>query len=442
MKKFGHLYEKLRSSFWSVPLVMILMALLLAWLMRTLDNLAALPLSDRQGWSLPSLLQIRDTESARALLSVIAGSTITVAGTVFSITMVALTLASNQYGPHLVRNFIRDRGTQVSLGIFLATFTYALVTMRVIGRSGGALGSYGFSVQFALLLTLASIGCLVYFIHNVAQSIQADNITQRVYSEFYQSINREYPETTDADKGQLFDVSRLKLGNNQMAVPTSRSGYVQFIDREKLISIARQYNCCIKIECHPGSFLHSWNDIGRIYQDQNNSPALSQSQVQSAILIGSLPTSEQDVVFCIQQLSQIAVRALSSGINDPFTAYSSVERLVEGLGKVLLRPELPNCFTDSSNQLRLISCRLEFSQLLSAALDEIIEHGHSNGVFILHLLNSLSNLTGICRRKKDKSALSDYLSRLSEDSDFYIKSASDLNAIKEKISDIQTRLTD
>jgi len=421
---------------------MILMALLLAWLMRTLDNLAALSLSGTQGWPLLNLLQIRDTESARVLLSVIAGSTITVAGTVFSITMVALTLASNQYGPHLVRNFIRDRSTQASLGIFLATFTYALVTMSAIGISEGGLDSYSFSVQFAMLLTLTSIGYLIYFIHNVAQSIQVDNITQRVYSEFYQSINREYPEATGADNGQLFDVSRLKLGNNQMAVPTSRSGYVQFIDREKLISIARQHNCCIKIQCHPGSYLHSWNDIGRIYQDQNISPAISPSQVQSAVLIGSLPTSEQDVVFCIQQLTQIAVRALSSGINDPFTAYSSVERLVEGLGKVLLRPELPNCFTDSSNQLRLISCRLEFSQLLSAALDEIIEHGRSNGVFILNLLNSLNHLTGICRRKKDKSALSEYLNRLSGDSHFYIKSTNDLNAIKEKISDIQARLTD
>ncbi|USD20478.1 DUF2254 domain-containing protein [Microbulbifer variabilis] len=238
-KHLLHFYERLRSSFWSVPLVMILSALLLAYLMRQLDALlSALPLFETGHIATLDWLHMTDVNSARALLSVIAGSTITVAGTVFSITVVALPLASYQFGPHLVRNFIRDRSTQESLGIFLSTYVYALVTMRGIEGSTGEITTYGFAIQVALLLTLIRVGYLVYFIHNVAQSIQVDNIAHQINLEFHQAINREYPSSTEPKRGEHFDTERLALGPGRIPFPTPRGGYIQIIDREKMIAIA------------------------------------------------------------------------------------------------------------------------------------------------------------------------------------------------------------
>ncbi|WP_444886901.1 DUF2254 domain-containing protein [Microbulbifer sp. JMSA008] len=438
-KHLLHFYERLRSSFWSVPLVMILSALLLAYLMRQLDALlSALPVFETGHIATLDWLHMTDVNSARALLSVIAGSTITVAGTVFSITVVALTLASNQFGPHLVRNFIRDRSTQGSLGIFLSTYVYALVTMRGIEGSTGEITTYGFAIQVALLLTLISVGYLVYFIHNVAQSIQVDNIAHQINLEFHQAINREYPSSTEPKRGEHFDTERLALGPGWIPLPTPRGGYIQIIDREKMIAIAEKFNCCVQVHCHPGSYVHHWGHIGRIYQGDN--PEKIIPPLQSALQIGALPTAEQDIVFSVRQLSQIAVRALSPGINDPFTAYSCVDRLIEGLGTVLQRPEPANCFTDSSGALRLISCKLEFAQLLDASLDEIVEHGRANGVFMRHLLNALEHLAEVCQREKDKAALFNYLQRLANDNKNFIKSETDSTEIQQIISAIQKKL--
>ncbi|MFC6632362.1 DUF2254 domain-containing protein [Microbulbifer taiwanensis] len=430
-----HLGERLRSSFWSLPLLMILAAIALANLLRLVD--ASIDPARLTGldW-----LRLRDPDSARALLSTIAGSTITVAGTVFSITVVALTLASNQFGPRLVRNFIRDRGTQVSLGIFLSTFVYALVTMRSIDTLGERASNYDLAVQTALLLALISIGFLIYFIHNVAQSIQVDNIAHRINREFHRAIEREYPRSPGDNGGDKFDSERLELGSGWINIPAGRGGYVQLVDREKLVALARAFDCCLQIQCHAGSYLHHWGTIGRIYQAKDSADELI-PQVQSALQIGSLPTSEQDIVYSVRQLSQIAVRALSPGVNDPYTAYSCIDRLIEGLGTVLQRPQPPNCFSDADGRLRLVSCELEFTQLLDAALDEICEHGRSNGVVMRHLLNALSDLADVCTRKNDKKSLHDYLQRLAEDSRIFIESRSDLQIIGEKISAVQKKLT-
>ncbi|SHE90987.1 Uncharacterized membrane protein [Microbulbifer donghaiensis] len=436
MKKYlVHLSEKMRSSFWSVPLLMIASAIVLAFVLRLLDTAIDPASITGLDW-----LRLRDADSARALLQVIAGSTITVAGTVFSITVVALTLASNQFGPRLVRNFIRDRGTQVSLGIFLSTFVYALVTMRSIGTLGDTTSKYDLAVQAALLLALISICYLIYFIHNVAQSIQVDNIAHQINLEFHRAIEREYPHATEDTRGEKFDIERLELGTGWINIPADRGGYVQFVDRQRLIAVAEDCDCCLFISCHAGGYMHHWGSIGRIYQARENADALI-SRVQAAVEIGSLPTAEQDIVFSIRQLAQIAERALSPGINDPFTAYACIDRLIEGLGTVLQRPEPPNCFKDEDGRLRLVSCELEFSQLLDAALDEIYEHSRGNGVVMRHLLNALADLAAVCAREHDRKALYDYLQRMADDNSAYIKSRSDQKVIQEKIAAIQNELT-
>ncbi|WP_160152929.1 DUF2254 domain-containing protein [Microbulbifer sp. ALW1] len=433
-----HLSERLRASFWLIPAVMMAAAILLAHTLLALDQILEVDHYPGFRW-----LELRDRESARALLSTIAGSTITVAGTVFSITTVALTLAANQFGPHLVRNFIRDRSTQASLGIFLSTFVYALMVMRGIQAGHQSGENQSLAVSMAILLALVCIAYLIYFIHNVAQSIQVDNITFHINREFRQALEQIYPTEESRDpRNTRVEERDLNIDSNCLCVPTSSSGYVQLIDRQKLMRWATDNDCCIRLECHPGTFLNHWSCMARVFDPprQIDSGEIARA-IQGAITIGAQPTAEQDIVFSIRQLAQIAVRALSPGVNDPFTAYSCIDRLIDGIGVILQRPPLPNCFHDTNNQLRLVTRELDFADVLAAALDEIREYGSQSAVVMRRLLDALHELAEICDRQEDKRALNQVLDRLVEDCENLIDDKFDTAAVQGKINRVRNRLT-
>ena len=433
-----HLTDRLRTSFWLIPAVMMATAILLAQILLSLDQTFSFDHLPGFRW-----LALRDHDSARALLSTIAGSTITVAGTVFSITTVALTLAANQFGPHLVRNFIRDRGTQVSLGIFLATFVYALMVMRGIEKSTVTSESQSLAVSMAILLALCCMGYLVYFIHNVAQSIQVDNITYSINRQFRRSLEHIYPPEDSRDpRNSRTDLRDLSLSDNFMRITPQTGGYVQLIDRDKLKHWATENNCCILLQCHPGSYLNHWSTMARVYDPPRDiDSGKIACEIQSAITIGSKPTAEQDIVFSIRQLAQIAVRALSPGVNDPYTAYSCIDRLIDGIGVVVQRPPLPNCFHDDEQKLRLITSELDFADVLDAALDELREYGSQSAVVMRRLLDALNELAGICTRQEDKRALLHSLDRLAEDCENLIEDKFDTEAIQRKITRARNHLT-
>ncbi|WP_237065838.1 DUF2254 domain-containing protein [Microbulbifer guangxiensis] len=430
--------ERMRSSFWMIPALMMAASIGLAQLMLYLDKVTTLSTLPGLSW-----MGLEDPDSARSLLTTIAASTITVAGTVFSITMVALTLASNQFGPRLVRNFMRDRGTQVALGIFLATFIYALMVLRGINALQDPGASHDLSVHTAFVLSLISIAFLIYFIHNVALSIQVDNVTYHINREFSAAIDEHYPSERKFDKRvQCYPPDKLKLGENYLSIFTEESGYLLAVDKSALIAWAEKHDCSIRLDWHPGSFINHWSRVARIYEPprQLDSEDIS-ATINGAISMGPLPTAEQDVVFSIHQMAQIAVRALSPGINDPFTAYSCIDRLVDGIGKVLQRPELPNCFHDEQGKLRLVTTVLDFTDLLNAAFDEIREYGRESGVVMRHLLNALRDLAEICTRKKDIHCFNAYLDRLEEDVAISVEDQFDRKAAEEKITEIRYRLS-
>ncbi|WP_346837015.1 DUF2254 domain-containing protein [Microbulbifer sp. SAOS-129_SWC] len=433
-QRLQHIGERLRASFWLIPAVMVFAAIVLAQALLYLDRSGVLS-------NLPGL-SLRDPNSARSLLSTIAASTITVAGTVFSITTVALSLASSQFGPRLVRNFMRDRGTQFAMGMFLSTFVYALMTIRGIDALSDGGDSHVAGIHAAVLLALISIGTLIYFIHNVAQSIQVDNVTFNINREFSNAIDRHYPAARHGHENAEFcDLRQLALGDNALNVFSGGSGYILSIDRNKLVAWAREHGCCILLDCHAGSYVHHWSRVARIYQPPRTiDSAEISTAINQTINIDRLPTAEQDIVFSIHQLAQIAVRALSPGINDPYTAYSCIDRLVDGIGKVLQRPQLPNCFHDDDGELRLVTTVLDFDDLLRAAFDEIREYGRSSGVVMHHLLNNLIELADICSRRVDKRALDNYSYRLEEDCDKFIKDRYDRELIGKKIHCIRQRV--
>ncbi|MCQ3829391.1 DUF2254 domain-containing protein [Microbulbifer elongatus] len=431
-----HLAERLRASFWVIPAIMMAAAILFAQGFLSIDrhwNVEQLP---GLGW-----LQLRDPDSARALLSAVASSTITVAGTVFSITTVALTLASNQFGPRLVRNFIRDRGTQISLGIFLSTFVYALLVMRGIDTSGPR-HHHTLAVSFALLMALACIAYLIYFIHNVAQSIQIDNITFEINREFRNALDTIYPaDDCRNPRTCRRDIRDIPLADDRLQVRANKEGYIQRIDNRKLIAWACEHQCTVRLKIHPGAFLYHWGSIATVHNPPRNidSQAIAEA-IQGAITLGAQPTAEQDVIFSVRQLAQIAVRALSPGINDPFTAYTCIDRLVDGIGIILQRPALPNCFHDDDQNLRLVTTELNFADVLAAALDEIREYGRDSGVVMRHLCSALIALAEICSRKEEQQALRQLIQRLQEDCEISLKDRFDVAAIQKQLSKMRSEL--
>ncbi|MBN8431017.1 DUF2254 domain-containing protein [Microbulbifer salipaludis] len=431
-----HISERLRASFWVIPAIMMAAAILLAQGCLAFDQHRDLDQLPGLGW-----LTLRDPDSARALLAAIASSTITVAGTVFSITTVALTLASNQFGPRLVRNFIRDRGTQISLGIFLSTFVYALLAMRGIDTSVPG-NRHTLTISFALLLTLACIAYLIYFIHNVAQSIQIDNITFRINSEFRAALDGIYPREHCLDpRFRRQDLRKIHLGDDVLGVRAHKEGYVQRIDRQKLIDWASEHQCCIWLDMHPGTFLYHWGSVARIYNPPRHMDTRAiEDVVLGAIALGPQPTAEQDVIFSVRQLAQIAVRALSPGINDPFTAYTCIDRLIDGMGIVLQRPELPNCFSDDEDVLRLVTIELDFADVLAAALDEIREYGRDSGVVMRHLLSALNELAEICTRDADRKAMRTLIERLEEDCSKGVQDSFDSTTVQKQLNAMRNTL--
>src|SRR5690606_25797414 len=193
-------------------------------------------------------------------------------------------------------------------------------------------------------------------------------------------------------------------------------GYVQMINRPALIDWAKAHNCRVQLLCHPGIFAFHWRPVARVYDPPRDLDSQEiANDILNAITLGPQATAEQDIIFSIRQLAQIAVRALSPGINDPFTAYSCIDRLVDGVGIVLQRPPLPNCFHDDQEQLRLVVNELDFTDVLAAALDEIREYGRSSGVVMRHLIGALIELAEICSRREDCRALSALVKRLAED---------------------------
>ena len=434
--KLLHISEQLRASFWAIPALMMIVAIVLAQTFLAIDRTYEIDHLPGFTW-----LRLRDPDSARALLSTIAGSTISVAGTVFSITTVALTLASNQFGPRLVRNFIRDRGTQTSLGIFLSTFVYALMVMRGLGADADT-DRHTLTVSFALLMALACIAYLIYFIHNVAQSIQIDNITFHINREFRTALETIYPsEDCRAPNASREDLRSLQLGDDCLCVRAQKEGYVQRIDRQKLIDWASANNCRIRLECHPGTFLYHWGCMARVFDPPReiDSQALA-AAIQNAVTLGPQPTAEQDIIFSVRQLAQIAVRALSPGINDPFTAYTCIDRLVDGIGVILQRPTLPNCFQDTDGNLRLVVSELNLTDVLAAALDEIREYGRTSGVVMRHLCSALIELAEICTKPEDKQALTGLIQRLQEDCEISLGDKFDIATIQKQLSKMRSEL--
>jgi uncharacterized membrane protein len=349
---------------------------------------------------------------ARQVLSVISGSMITVAGTVFSVTIAAVVYASGQYGPRLLSNFMSDRGNQVTLGTFIATFVYCLLILRTVRSAGEAGGGAGFVPNLALLvgvvLALCSIGVLIFFIHHVPQQLHINSVVQGVGAKLLGEVGARFPRfigapPTDGEAGPgpgpipatfRLDAS-VADGAQRGLVAAAATGYLQVIDDDAILNLAREHDLVLRLQYQPGDFVH----VGRILAEAwppHRCDEATATAISRAFAVGSRRTALQDIRFLMDELVEIAGRALSPGVNDPFTAVTCLDWLGAAFSDLAGR-ELPSHLRlDEDGALRVISHPVTFDGFMERGFGALAQYCSGDMVAALGFLRALGAVSLGC----------------------------------------------
>jgi uncharacterized membrane protein len=365
---------------------MAILALLLAAAMVWLDSHHMATWMDGLPW-----LYAARPSGARSLLSSIGGSMIGVAGTTFSVTIAAVVYASGQYGPRLLSNFMSDRGNQVTLGTFIATFLYSLVVLRTIRSPDDAAGETAFVPQLAvlvgLLLVLCSIAVLIYFIHHVPSRIHINSVIERIGDRLLLEIDHRFPKLIGDPVDMPDDAGAIPTAfasdatpamlRQRVCVRARDAGYVQLIDADALLQVARDQDLVVRLQYQPGDFIHRGSTLMEVWPaDRLDDKAID--ALRDSFASGSRRTALQDLRFLIDELVEIAARALSPGVNDPFTANSCLDWLGAALAD-LGRLELPSRLrADDDGQLRVITHPVTFAGFVDRAFGALSQYASAD----------------------------------------------------------------
>lgn len=414
------IWETIHTSFWFVPGIMVLGALVLSFVTVSFDQRTmSVKFANSLGfvWS-------GGAEGARSLLSTIAGSMITVAGVVFSITIVALTLASSQFGPRLLRNFVQDIGNQITLGTFIATFLYCILVLRTVrGQNDGGFIPF-ISITCGVALAIASLGVLIFFIHHVSTSIQAENLIAKVGQALCTAVEVHFPEArpqgSQQDAQQAFDQQLKSL--LRVPVVSNRSGYLQRIDRDQLLSRAQKDDLWVVLKKGPGDFVIFDDVLADVWMRPGNTQSGSlESDLNKHFGLGHQRTESQDVRYGARQLSEIAARALSPGINDPYTAIACIDWMTDALARIARRQPAPRLFADRRGEIRLVESTPSFEDMCGATLEPIIAYGLDSALVARHLIASIRRVAQYTRCTADAFILQRYRQRVASQAKVMLK---------------------
>ncbi|MDQ2868745.1 MAG: DUF2254 domain-containing protein [Verrucomicrobiota bacterium] len=424
-------WERLRTSYWFIPGLLALSATALSFLTVHIDALVNAKWVRATGW-----IWAGSAEGARNVLATIAGSAITVAGVIFSITIVSLTLASSQFGPRLLRNFMADRATQFVLGIFVSSFLYCLLVLRTIRGTGETQFVPYLSVTCGLIFAVVSVGFLIFFIHHVSNSILAENLIVRVARELEEGIERLFPEA-------IGDGAASAIENDGQTLPQTESfsllapanGFIQAIDAEHILHLATKRNLVVRLHRRPGDFVARESRLAEVWPKEEASRAALTDMIE-AYYFGRTRTPTQDVEYSIDQLVEVAVRALSPGINDPFTAITCLEWLGVALSRVGNRKMPSRYRCDDDGKLRVVSDVTDFRGLASAALDQIRQYGCSSMAVTLRMLDVVGRVCAEIASAENRATLFEHAEKIRDDGVAAVRNQRDGAAIEEKFREV------
>jgi uncharacterized membrane protein len=393
--KLATIWDSMRSSYWFAPALMAMGAILLAAITLTIDSRFKASGVPETAW----VFYAGGPEGARTLLTMLATSMLTVFGVVFSIVIVALTLASSQFGSRLIRTFLSDTIDQIAVGTFISTFVYCLLVMRTVGGQKNDAFVPHLSVSVAILLALLSLGVLIYFINHLSVSLQASYIIATVGADLKRTIEFELterdpskPDTSPVEIDQRFTSATAP-------VTASSGGYVQAIDYDQLVHLAQREDVVVRVKVCAGDFLVRGDIVALLPSTTSRISDLAR-EVNSALVVGVDRTHEQDIEFPINQLVQLAVRALSPAINDPITAIMAIEQLRAGLCYVGERNVLSSVILDAQGTQRLFVKRQDAAHNVEATFSLIRQYGRENLEVTISLLDAIEQVS---RRTTDES---------------------------------------
>lgn len=318
-------WRSITSSFWFVPGLMSAGAAVLSFLMIAADEAWQASKADAI-W----FVWTGGAEGAREVLSAIASSTIGIAGVTFSILVVALAQASSQFGPRVLRSFMRDSGNQVALGTFIATFLYCVLVLRTVSGANGSEFVPDLSVSLGLVLGVCSVAVLIYFLHHAAMSIQAPHIVTAIADELDGIIEGQCVDDAADDARSRGTTSAPDLEGPSRSVISKASGYLEAIDFDALIDRARKHDLVLRLNHRPGEFVYAGTELLRACPAARADDELARALIEGFTFNPQkLPAEAIDVGML--QLVEVAVRSLSPSLNDPFTALSCIERLADAL---------------------------------------------------------------------------------------------------------------
>lgn len=396
----AYLWHQIQSSFWFLPAILLVTALCLSVVTLTLDRGVVGALLREGSW----VYRI-GPEGARLVLSTVAGSMITVTSLVFSMTLVSLTLASQQLGPRVITYFMQDRVNQSVLGVFLATFVYALVVLRTVNDEGGTTFIPYTSIIVAMLLAIVCFALLIYFIHHAALSIQADHILARVGDGLPTIIEKLFPPAEAASCGY----DRTALANDGFfadarAVEACDSGYIQLVAQEELLALAEAHDLTIVTVCRAGHFMMAPLPLAWVGPEGAASEQVVNA-VRKAVVIGPRRTATQDVEYSMRALVDVTLRALSPSLNDPQTAMAGIDRIGDAVARLMRRGVPDPVLCDADGRPRVALYPLQFYDIMQTAFQQVSEAARGNGTVCLHLLVTLTSLARLACRDDQRVAL-------------------------------------
>lgn len=390
MNKLHALWRDLNDSLWFVPTLMVASAMGLAYGLVTID------LRIDHGWVKDyPLLFGAGASGARGMLTAIAGSMMTVASLGFSLTLSTLGQVSSQYTSRLLRNFMSSRINQLVLGSFVSIFVYCLLVLRTIrdGDEGGFVPPL--AVTGGLVLALLGIGVLIFFIHHMASVMQAGVIIGGVADETEAAIRRLFPQElgTAASEPAQQALFGQAAELTWVPVPAAATGYVQRIDEDGLLALAQRLGGVARMERGVGSFVAKGAPLACLASYDASAPLPLTDELTAELndkfIVGKQRTTEQDAGFGVRQIVDIALKALSPGVNDTSTAVICIDYLGALMASLAARRFADPLRTDDGGPVRVITIQPSFATFVNTAFDQVLLAGEGDLAVYLRLLTAL-----------------------------------------------------
>ncbi len=384
-----------RANLWLIPSLTVAAALLVFIVAQGIDR------ADYDGsLALPRWLDQGSAADGRSLLSATAGAIITTLGLVLSITVLTLSIAASQFGQRLLRRYMRDRGTQVCIGIFAATFVFSLLTLlSVTSRPNEKEFVPWLSIWISTTGALTCIAVLIYYINHVALSIQVNNVLADLSGDFRWAINQ--------NQGPI-PARRVSIPSvrSDLTLLSPTTGYVQSINYQALVSAAAEAGAVVRLESQPGQFVVQGSVLAVAQGDRLSQTHLLEDEFgREVIRIGVRRTLLQDPEFAIAQIVEIALRAMSPGVNDPNTAVTCVNWLADSLRVLAQNPAGNPAHLDSQGNLRVIEKVNDFERIVSTAYGAIRQVARNSPMLTIAMLNSISLIAPFVTTAAEQEAL-------------------------------------